>query len=85
MKCSRVRLPNGVAAIVCSSGKRSQLRACRCGSVATLLCDWKVGVLHTCDAPICTRCAFEVETEKHLCAKHQDAYRHWLREQAIAY
>jgi len=85
VKCARVRLPNGTAAIVCSRGRRTTLRQCRCGALAKLLCDWKVGAFHTCDAPICPACAFEVEPEKHLCAKHQDAYRRWLQAQAIAY
>lgn len=51
MTCERVTLPDGGAAIVCSSRRR---RRCACGAPATLLCDWKVPGRRTgtCDAPL---------------------------------
>lgn len=75
MICERVTLPNGAAAIVCSSRKRQR---CACGRPATLLCDWKVpGKSGTCDAPICTACATSPAPGKDLCAVHARTFAEW--------
>lgn len=76
MTCERVTMPDGGAAIVCSSGRRKR---CACGRVATLACDWKVPTRKsgTCDAPICSRCTTSPAPEKDLCPKHAAAYAEW--------
>ena len=70
-------------AIVCSRGPRRK-RCCACTQPGSLLCDWKVGAFHTCDAPICPAHALEVSKDKHLCPKHQEAYKKWLAGKASA-
>lgn len=83
MQCARVRMLDGTVAIV--SGNFPRLVTCRtCGIVAAYLCDWRLPGGKTCDAPICGVHAFEAEPEKHLCPRHQLAYRAWLVQQCIA-
>lgn len=77
--CSKINLPGGGVAIVCSRGRRDQVQhCCGCGGVATLQCDWKVGKGLTCDSWICSGCAKEVGPDKHLCPRHQLTYKDWL-------
>ncbi len=84
MDCLHVKLPGGASAIVCGAGLRAPRRRCRfCGAPAPLLCDWKleaIGTVHTCDHPICAKCAFEAGPDKHLCPAHVLSYRRWLVE-----
>ena len=77
MICQHVQIPNGGAAIVCSSGKR--LRCAKCGGKAILLCDWKVPSRKsgTCDKPICTACTVSPAPDKDLCPKHALAFEAW--------
>ncbi len=76
MKCSKMPLPGGGVAIVCSAGAR-QIR-CGCGNVSTLLCDWKTPTPKnpnkTCDEPLCPKCATEVGPDKHLYRDHNGAW-----------
>lgn len=76
MTCRPIALPGGGTAIVCFVSRRT--KRCKCGALATLLCDWKAGAGKTCDRPLCAACAEEVAEEKHLCREHQAAYRSWL-------
>jgi hypothetical protein len=82
MHCTYVKLPGGMSAIVCTSG-RSRVKHCTaCDQVAPYLCDWKIGGGKTCDLPICAVHAEEVATDKHLCPKHSRAYQQWLTQRA---
>lgn len=82
-------------------GNRTAPPACRerrpdgtaCGWMTACQCDWKLSdVVYsetkapaTCDRHLCEAHAFEIGPDKHLCPEHLEAYRLWLREQAIAY
>lgn len=74
MVCTRVTLPDGMAAIVC--GPRLRRKRCGCGSgkPAALLCDWKVAG-GTCDAPICEVCTHSPAPDKDLCPTHAAEWR----------
>lgn len=76
MTCHHVKLADGTAAIVCTSGKRKR---CACGKPATLLCDWKVGHRRTgtCDVPICESCSSKPAPDKDLCPVHAEAWLKW--------
>lgn len=76
MRCERLVLPGGQAAIVCSSRRR---RRCACGRPATLLGDWKVPTKRsgTCDQPICTSCSTSPAAGKDLCPTHAQAFKAW--------
>jgi hypothetical protein len=80
MSCTPVKTPHGTA-IVCDR-KRKRPPRCACGKPATMLCDWKLGMVdnvsQTCSAPVCAACALEVTKDKHLCPAHQGAYALWL-------
>ena len=72
MPCNVTKLPNGFTAIVCSRGARHGKRYCKCGTYATLVCDWptpekKSG---TCDNAVCTGCARK-DGEKDYCPFHR--------------
>ncbi len=69
MTCTKVALPGGGVAIVCS---RVRPKRCSCGRAATLACDWKVKTKKsgTCDAPICAACTHAPAPDKDLCPKH---------------
>lgn len=61
----------GVVLFACSRG-RSRHR-CSCGADATKQCDYPVvrnGVVVTCDAHVCAKCATNVAPEKDLCPPH---------------
>lgn len=82
MHCAHVKLPGGATAIVCSN--RRDVHACtRCGALAGLQCDWKMGESRTCDRWICGDHALEVGPEKHLCPEHSQAFRRWLLSRPI--
>lgn len=77
MVCTRVTV-DGIPPIIC--GPRPRRKPCRtpnCGHPGSFLCYWKVAEGKTCDAPICTYCATEVATDKHLCTQHLADYRKW--------
>lgn len=87
------RMPNGNRMhINFGSGNRTAPRPCHaatspgviCAWISGFACDWKEGD-GTCDRPLCERHAFQIDTDKHLCPEHVEAYRGWLRDQAIAY
>ena len=82
MRCTHVKLPGDVNAIVCTSGRPRWKYCTACDQVATLLCDWKIGGGKTCDLPICAVHAEEVAEDKHLCPKHSKAYQEWLTQRA---
>lgn len=84
MTCTRVTLPSGGTAIVCTTGAR-QAR-CACGRAAPFLCDWKVKDRRsgTCDAPLCEACRHSPAPEKDLCPQHADEWRARLERQAHA-
>jgi hypothetical protein len=81
MTCERVTLPGGGSAIVC--GPRQPYDRCRCGRIATLLCDWKmpegatIRKSGTCDTPLCERCTTSPAEGKDLCPKHAEAFEAW--------
>lgn len=84
MKCARVSI-GGANAIVC--GPAPKRRACRCGRVADLLCDWKVdrgGQSGTCDAPVCARCTTKPAPDKDLCPRHAGDWAAWKAARAAA-
>ncbi len=74
MPCSRVKLADGMVAIVC--GKMRRLPKCRfCGEPSTKLCDKILattiaGAELTCDNPICGGCASSVGPDKDFCPRH---------------
>lgn len=82
MTCHGVKLPGGGSAIICT-GRRP--RKCKCGTTATLLCDWKVKTKRsgTCDQPICERCATHptmngrTDFDKDLCPAHAAEFEQW--------
>jgi hypothetical protein len=68
MTCTRLTLPGGVSAIVCSSRTRTKL--CSCGAPSTRLCDGPppAGARRTtCSAPICDAHATATGEELDLC------------------
>lgn len=76
MPCIPFRSADGsVTGIACSRGPRTR---CKCGRVATLLCDWP---LHgskegqTCDRPLCSRCATNVGPDRDYCPSHAEMAR----------
>lgn len=82
MHCARVKLPDGVVAIIC--GSRRDVRACaHCGMLAGIQCDWKVAPGGTCDRWICGDHALEVGPNKHLCPEHQAAFTLWQFARAV--
>ena len=83
MRCAHVKLPDGMVAIVCTSGRRRRPHRCvSCGAVAGLQCDWKLEGGKTCDAWICAGCAQEAGPDKHLCPTHQRTYMEWQAQRA---
>jgi hypothetical protein len=66
MTCEFVKISGGTA-IICTPRRRP--KRCRCGAVATLLCDHPKG-RGTCDSAICARCATAVGPDRHLCPDH---------------
>lgn len=71
MPCTWVRLPNGVAAIVKTSGARRR-RCSSCSAWAGFLCDFEVLPGKTCDKPLCGRHAIPVGRDLHLCPYHHN-------------
>ena len=72
MSCSRVELPDGFA-IVCS--RKAKPATCRyCRRLARHLCDWSTSAEPkptTCDAPLCSSCADQVDDNVHHCRIHR--------------
>lgn len=84
MNCTRVPLPGGGFAIVCSGRARPRARCRWCPAApGPFQCDWKTGPRATCDKHLCEAHAFEVGPNRHLCPAHVLAYRAWLRELGI--
>lgn len=77
MGCAVIRDPATGAAVghACARGKKEKL--CRCGDVATILCDGRVpgarGRTRLCDAPVCERCTTHVDDCRDLCRACADA------------
>ncbi len=77
MICETVRLPDGVAAIVCS-GRGRRRKRCACGGLTVALCDYPIQLRDregdvpekTCDKPLCTRCAVRVAKNVDYCREH---------------
>lgn len=82
MHCAHVKLPNGMSAIVCTSGRAGLVLCTACDRRAPLLCDWKTGKSKTCDLPICAVHAEEVGENKHLCPRHSKAWAQWQAQRA---
>jgi len=78
-----MKLPGGGTAIVCSRGP---VQRCKCGALATRLCDWKVPGKKsgTCDAPLCANCAISPAPDKDLCADHAREWEAWKANRALA-
>lgn len=77
MHCSHVKLPGGVRAIVCTSGRPRVKYCAACDKVAPYLCDWKLDGGKTCDVPICAIHAEQVAEDRHLCPTHSKAWAQW--------
>ncbi len=78
MSCDRIKLPDGVTAIVCGGRGRRVPRCCWCHHTPGVFqCDWKLGNGRTCDKNICVTHAQEVGPNKHLCPEHQKTYEQW--------
>ncbi len=79
MHCTRIKLPNGTVAIVCSSHRPGRrVHRCEfCAHEAGFQCDWKIGEGKTCDRWLCTDHAQQVAPDKHLCPPHEGAYLLW--------
>lgn len=69
MPCTPTKLPNGMAAIVCTRGVRP-IR-CSCGRRGNLVCDWPLEDGKTCDKPICKACARHVGPDTDYCPFHR--------------
>lgn len=72
MHCNHVSLGNGLAAIVCTRGKRP-IRCAVCGSPGDRLCDFPVtvkGKRKTCDKPLCTKCSTKQGAGIDFCPAH---------------
>lgn len=91
MKCTSVLLPQGVRAIVCTSGRRvGRRRNCSvCGAYVPVsdqrLCDWKLAPVKelgrkpvTCDTLMCPKCSFVPAPDKDLCPTHADIWKNRL-------
>lgn len=72
MKCSTVKLPNGITAIVCS-GRERRGHCFQCGRLSTKLCDFPLGNGKTCDKKLCGRCAVPVGQDRDYCPEHPRA------------
>ena len=49
----------------------------RCADLAPYLCDGPgISPASTCDAPMCSLHAWEVDTDKHLCPQHLEMHVH---------
>ncbi len=83
MRCAHVKLPNGLTAIVCGSGRAGLVLCVACDRRAPFLCDWKLGGGKTCDVPICAAHAEPVAEDKHLCPKHSKVWAQWQAERAL--
>lgn len=75
MTCTRVELPDGFAAIVCTG----RAPRCKCGRPGTLLCDWRMPKRRsgTCDKPICSSCTTSPAPDKDLCPTHAAEFAVW--------
>ncbi len=82
MHCAHVKLPDGLRAIVCTTGRPRRKQCTACGRAAAYLCDWKIDSGKTCDAAICGDHAEPVAEEKHLCPKHSKAWAQWQAQRA---
>lgn len=71
MKCSTIQL-GGAIAIVCGSRR---LLVCKCGQVASRLCDWKLAGGGTCSKPVCDDCTTSPAPNKDLCTDHGEAWK----------
>lgn len=80
MPCASVKLPGGVSAIVCTSGRGPRC-ACGSGKVPTRLCDWKVPEREsgTCDRPVCLDCTHVPARNKDLCPAHAAEWKARVR------
>lgn len=80
-----MRLPGGGVAHLKMSGHHQRgLRFCKCGYIATRLCDWRIDERgHTCDEPICDAHAWSPMPGKDLCPRHLEGYRELLRNLCI--
>ena len=66
MKCTTIKFGNR-STIACGSRR---VDTCRCGQIATRLCDWKTGKDRTCDALMCGDCSTSPAEGKDLCRMH---------------
>lgn len=67
MPCTKIQLPGGGVAIVCSRGKTKRPACSVCGRPdAALLCD---GGPHACDVPICKSCAVHRDPDHDYCPR----------------
>ena len=82
MPCTHVKLPGGVSASVCGSGRPRPTYCTACDKVAPFRCDWKTGGGKTCSLPICIHHAEQVAEDKHLCPKHSKAWAQWRAQRA---
>lgn len=83
MPCTPFNVPGVGTGIVCTRGKPKR---CKCGAVATRLCDWKVPGKKsgTCDEPLCANCASEPAPGKDLCPTHAAEWKERLERRAVA-
>ncbi len=81
MHCTRIKLPNGAFAIVCSSRKpKHRSHRCEfCSGEAGFQCDARLAGSEgkTCDRWLCADHAHQVAPDKHLCPPHEGAYLMW--------
>jgi hypothetical protein len=69
MKCSTVKLDNGVTAIVCGRDRRG--KCSQCGRLSTKLCDFPQPNGKTCDKKLCGHCAVPIGPDMDYCPDHQ--------------
>jgi hypothetical protein len=83
MKCQFVNLPGGGVMIACGARRRD--KRCKCGRIASLLCDWKVKRKKsgTCDKPICEQCSMSPAPDKDLCLDHAEKFKRWKTERLL--
>ena len=74
MTCSKMQLPDGGRAIVCSRGRKPKRKRCEvsgCTVPHTKLCDYPVKRKKTCDMKLCSGHATSVGPDRDYCPSHR--------------
>lgn len=87
MTCDYFKAPDGTLVIACLRSRRHPkpkvCSFCKAPASADLLCDAELERVRyprkdgstTCDAVMCSKCAFEIDHDVHLCPRHRTRAR----------